>query len=263
MTASAPRVLLVEDDAVIRSMLERGLAKAGVVVVSAETSEAAIALFGKSSFDAVITDKNLRGTASGGLDVARVIRQANPHVALVMITAYASLDSARTMRELGADEYLTKPFEIESLVLAVSRAIERRKNERVRREAGPRQWGGPRRVLLIDSDDKDRARLVSALGDLKCVPLKRDGIARALEELASADALVVESAHLTDVARARLRDLRAARPDFRVVLIASSDTLMHTMDKILLDAQELLRPWTNEAAKATLRKAFGLEERAP
>ena len=103
MTASAPRVLLVEDDAVIRSMLERGLAKAGVVVVSAETSEAAIALFGKSSFDAVITDKNLRGTASGGLDVARVIRQANPHVALVMMTlllATPVLPQATTIQAL-------------------------------------------------------------------------------------------------------------------------------------------------------------------
>lgn len=258
-TASAPRVLLVDDDGVIRSMLERGLGKSGMVVVSAETVDQAVSLFGKSTFDAVVTDKNLRGTATGGLEVARLIREANPFVALVMMTGYASLESARAMKELGADAYLTKPFEIESLVLAVSRAIERRRNERTRREAGPRQFGAPRRVLVVEADDKDRGRLVSVLGDLKCVPLKRDSLGRALEELGSADALVVESTNLTQIAKARLRDLRAARPDFRVVLIAPADNLMHTMDRILLDAHELLRPWSNAQADATLRLAFGLE----
>lgn len=128
-------VLVVDDEPGIRELLTGYFAARGFRVDGAPDGRAAITLLQRAHgrFGLVVTDLNLPG--ADGFAVLQAARQANPHCFVVIITGYASLDSAIRAVRVGACDYLTKPFSLGQLDVILSRirdlhAQERRDDDR-------------------------------------------------------------------------------------------------------------------------------------
>jgi CheY-like chemotaxis protein len=102
-------VLVVDDEPIVLQICSRILPVFGLEVVTAKSAEDAFPLLRGARFGCVLTDKNLPG--ADGLEVMRETRRLQPHAACVMMTAYSSVESAVEALRLGANDYLTKPFE--------------------------------------------------------------------------------------------------------------------------------------------------------
>ncbi|RMH41338.1 MAG: sigma-54-dependent Fis family transcriptional regulator [Deltaproteobacteria bacterium] len=130
------QVLVVEDDDAMRELLVEELADAGYRVIGAAGGREGVARAKQGDIDVVVTD--LRMPDLDGFDLIRDLRagQRPPHI--VMITAFGSIETAIRAVKLGAYDYITKPFEIEELILVVDKAIRERglerEVERLRRE---------------------------------------------------------------------------------------------------------------------------------
>jgi two-component system, OmpR family, response regulator MtrA len=116
------RILLVEDDASIRELTERGLRAAGFDVVVAASGDEGLERFRAETPDLVVLDVMLPGR--DGLEVCRVIR-ADSAVPVVMLTARSDTIDVVVGLEAGADDYVTKPFEMPELVARVRAALRR------------------------------------------------------------------------------------------------------------------------------------------
>jgi two-component system response regulator MtrA len=115
-------VLFVEDDQAIRDITARGLENAGFKVMPEGDGRLALMRFRDRPFDIVVLDLML--PSLGGLEVCRQIRQMS-QVPLIMLTARGETSDVVIGLEAGADDYVTKPFEIEELVARI-RAVLRR-----------------------------------------------------------------------------------------------------------------------------------------
>jgi DNA-binding NtrC family response regulator len=119
-----PRVLVVEDDDAMRDLLVEELSEAGFQVAAARSGREGIDRLRRDPVDLVITD--LRMPDLDGFDLIRDVK-ATPHSPhIVMITAFGSIETAIKAVKLGAYDYITKPFEIEELVLVADKALEER-----------------------------------------------------------------------------------------------------------------------------------------
>jgi ActR/RegA family two-component response regulator len=265
VTPAPPRrLLLVEDDVAIRTILKRGLQTYGYHVVSAATAEEALLMIEGAPFDAVVTDKNLPGKT--GVDVARAVRAKSQDVVLVMMTGYSSRESAKEMQHLGADAYVTKPFDTLELATLVEQLILRRlaRNSLRERLSKGEVPGIIDRVVVVESDPKERVRLARLIDERKLTPLVRQDVIAALDETPAPHALVVDSACLTDEAKLKIAAMQARRPDFKVVLLSPADNTTEFLAGILLNASaQLFRPWTDDAFVAALRRSFDSKEPLP
>ena len=134
----ADRVLVVDDDATVRDVVARYLGDAGYQVDVAVDGESALQAAARHRPDAVVLDLMLPGT--GGLDVCRALRAGQAPPAIVMLTALGEEDDRIRGLELGADDYVSKPFSPRELVLRVGSVL--------RRNGSPAAAGGP----LVDGD---------------------------------------------------------------------------------------------------------------
>ncbi|TVR17794.1 MAG: DNA-binding response regulator [Nitriliruptor sp.] len=115
-------ILLVEDDASIRELTQRGLERAGFAVVTAATGDEGLARFRTDRPDAVVLDVMLPGL--DGLEVCKAIR-ATSATPVVMLTARSDTLDVVVGLESGADDYVTKPFEMAELVARVRASLRR------------------------------------------------------------------------------------------------------------------------------------------
>jgi two-component system response regulator PilR (NtrC family) len=121
------RILVVDDEAGMRDFLSILLRKEGYAVTVAERAEKAMEMAGRGEFDLVMSDIAMPGLS--GLDVLRQTRAASPDTPVILITAYASTESAVEALKLGAYDYLIKPFDVEELKNVVRHALEKRRLE--------------------------------------------------------------------------------------------------------------------------------------
>ncbi|NUP06583.1 MAG: sigma-54-dependent Fis family transcriptional regulator [Polyangiaceae bacterium] len=134
-----PDVLVLEDDASLRSNLATNLRSAGLAVVEAETCEDAVRLVREEGPSVIVTDLNLPdGNALGLLPRLRRIDAA---IAIFVITAYGTIDVAVRAVKGGAENVLTKPIDVGALVTGVRHAIDER--GRVQTGMRPRITTGP------------------------------------------------------------------------------------------------------------------------
>ena len=114
-------ILVVEDDAAMRDLLTEELGDAGYTVQAASGASIGLELARAGKFDLIITD--LRMPEMDGFDLIRGVcaLPEAPHV--VMITAFGSIETAIRAVKLGAYDYITKPFEIEELLLVADKAL--------------------------------------------------------------------------------------------------------------------------------------------
>jgi DNA-binding NtrC family response regulator len=116
------RVLIVEDEELIRWSLRQRFEERGYHVVEAETGAAALEAFDEGLFDLILLDFRLPDMT--GLDVLRSVRELDQDTVVIMMTAYSSIETAVEAIKLGAFNYITKPFQISQLLLTVDKALE-------------------------------------------------------------------------------------------------------------------------------------------
>jgi DNA-binding NtrC family response regulator len=128
-------VLVVDDEQYIRHLCTEVAVQTGMKVTAVATAEEALELLDNSAVDILITDLKLR--ESNGLDLIRQIQNLFPHVAVIVVTGYGTIDSAVAATRLGAVDYITKPFRVEELrtrLEHVAQAVELRLENRLLRE---------------------------------------------------------------------------------------------------------------------------------
>jgi two-component system response regulator PilR (NtrC family) len=117
-------VLVVDDEQAMREFLAVLLEKHGHSVITACDGEQALRMVGEQPLDLVISD--VRMPKVDGIALLAGIRAQHPHLPVILVTAYASSDSTIQAMQLGADDYLTKPFRLDELRLVVEKALARR-----------------------------------------------------------------------------------------------------------------------------------------
>ena len=116
-----PRILVVDDEASIREMLQRTLAMAEYDVDVAADGRSALERMRRSSYDLLITD--LKMPAMDGITFIREAKRLRPDLPVVIITGYSTEASAIEAVNLGVTGYLTKPFRIPKVLAAAARAL--------------------------------------------------------------------------------------------------------------------------------------------
>jgi two-component system, OmpR family, response regulator MprA len=122
--SEAPRILVIDDDPKIRSVVRRGLVYEGFRVVDAGTGEEGLEKARDQMPDLVVLDVMLPGI--DGLEVCRRLRGAGDEVSILMLTARDEVKDRVEGLETGADDYLVKPFSFEELLARVRALLRRR-----------------------------------------------------------------------------------------------------------------------------------------
>ena len=117
------RILLVEDEANLARPLQFNLEQEGYSVVATRSGKEALALQARTRFDLIILDLMLEEI--DGFEVARQVRQRDEKLPILMLTARSTESDRVQGLELGADDYLIKPFHLRELLLRVQRIIQR------------------------------------------------------------------------------------------------------------------------------------------
>ena len=121
---TAPRVLVVDDERSMRELLSIVLRREGYDVTLAENGRSAIEQLERARFDLLISD--IKMPDMSGVDVLRAAKRLDQDILGIMITAFASADTAIEAMRLGAHDYLSKPFDIDELKIKVRNALEQR-----------------------------------------------------------------------------------------------------------------------------------------
>jgi two-component system KDP operon response regulator KdpE len=119
----ATRVLVVDDESAVRRVIGTTLRAVGLEVVESARGEEAVSLLGMSKFDAILLDINMPGI--GGIAVCKAIRRVAPEVPILMLTVRNSEDDKVEALDAGADDYVTKPFQVRELVARVNAVVRR------------------------------------------------------------------------------------------------------------------------------------------
>ncbi len=116
-------LLIVDDEQSIRDMIVKFFGKHDYDCDTAEDADSAIEKIRRQEFDIIITDQRIPSSNSdeGGLAVIKFVREFSPSVAVIVMTGYASIESAVNSMKLGAFDYITKPFEIDDLKQKIDR----------------------------------------------------------------------------------------------------------------------------------------------
>jgi len=125
MATKPLNVWLVDDDASIRWVLERALKQGGMVPTAFEQADSALSALRRSRPDVLMTDIRMPGRS--GLELLAEIRDSQPELPVIVMTAHSDLDSAVAAYQGGAFEYLPKPFDIDQAVDLVRRAANQKK----------------------------------------------------------------------------------------------------------------------------------------
>jgi two-component system, NtrC family, response regulator PilR len=147
------RVLVVDDERSMRELLAIMLRQAGHDVTLAEGGEQAVEILKSEAFDLVITDLRMRKV--DGLGVLRAAKELSPSAVVLVVTAFASTETAVEAMKLGAYDYVTKPFKLDEIKLTIANALERKRLQdenkalrtQLRRERGFESFVGKSRQM--------------------------------------------------------------------------------------------------------------------
>ena len=166
------RVLVVEDEELMRAIIVQLLRREGYEIFEANAADAALQIFEREKIDLAVLDLNLSGGGSG-LDLLGKMHELDSEVMGVIVTAYASIESAVEALRQGAYDYITKPFANDHLKAVVRKALEYkaafRENRFLRREL------------------REKYRFESIIGNCDAI----DAVFRVMEKVARTDSSVL------------------------------------------------------------------------
>ncbi|MGH7330306.1 MAG: sigma-54-dependent transcriptional regulator, partial [Polyangiaceae bacterium] len=208
-----PKILIVDDQRNMRTTLAMMLRGSGYEVEEAADGEEGADRGATGAFDVVLTD--LRMGSKDGMDVLRVIKDAQPLTEVIVMTAYGTIESAVQAMRLGAFDYIQKPFSEQELTVKVTKAIENR------RLAGE--------VAFLASEFKDRYKFENIVGKSRAV---REVLGR-IVRIAPTDAIVLITGESCTgkelVAKAiHANSRRSQRPYVPVNCAAITETLLES-----------------------------------
>lgn len=135
-----PTILIVEDEAKMRRLLELNLGEDGFRTLSAGDAETGLKFLREESVDLVVTDLKLPGM--GGLEFLQSVKQTNPAMPVVVMTAYGSVETAVDAMKRGASDYVLKPFSLAEMRMVVRKELDvqqlRQENRSLREALGKR-----------------------------------------------------------------------------------------------------------------------------
>src|SRR3954471_3729511 len=117
------KLLIVDDEQGMRQLLSIVFGREGHAVRTAENGRRGLEALRAEPADLIVSDVKMPDM--GGIELLRAARELLPEVAVVMMTAFATVDTAREAFKLGADDFITKPFDVDELKLIVAKALER------------------------------------------------------------------------------------------------------------------------------------------
>jgi DNA-binding NtrC family response regulator len=119
-----PRLLLVDDEIPFAANLLKLLSRRGYTVSAVYEGDSALRIVDEQEFDVVILDQNMPGR--DGITILRELKKKKPHIEVVILTGYGSVDSALNGFELGAYDYTTKPIQLSDLEEKINQAFQRK-----------------------------------------------------------------------------------------------------------------------------------------
>ena len=148
---SSAKILIVDDELIMRESLAGWLERDGHAVQTAQSGEEALEKLIETRFDILLVDIKMEGIS--GLDVLRHVKESDPDVAVVMITAYGSIPTAIEAMKNGAYDYMLKPFDPNELGVLIEKII--------------RHQEQTREMLFLREEHKERTRFESMIGQSK------------------------------------------------------------------------------------------------
>ncbi|GBD96508.1 MAG TPA: sigma-54-dependent Fis family transcriptional regulator [Nitrospirae bacterium] len=159
------RILVIDDEESIRELLADFLESKGLDVVSASDGESGLNLLKGEKFDLFLLDLMMPGMS--GLDVLRETANENINMPSIVITAYASVQTAVEAMKLGAFDYITKPFNLEELYISVKRALDvsrlQKENFRLKKEL--KRKFGYNKIIGNSSRIQDVIKFIEKIAD--------------------------------------------------------------------------------------------------
>jgi len=204
------RILIVEDDAKMRDALHYIMRKEGYRVDAVESGEAALGRIKNADYELIISDLKLPGM--GGMDVLRAVKEFKPDVSFIVITAYGTVDSAVVAMKSGAEDYITKPFNIDHIRLTVKKAMEKRELSN--------------RNVMLESQLRKKYRFENIIGNSEAMI----GVYRIIEQIKDSRSTVLLRGETGSgkelVARAiHFNSIRAANPFIPVNCAALAENI--------------------------------------
>jgi DNA-binding NtrC family response regulator len=119
--ANKNRILVVDDEASLRTVLCSELHTEGYIVSTASDGDEAIDLLQSHSFDLVLLD--IKMPRVDGFQVLRYVKDKLPHIKVIMLTGFADLKNAIESKKLGAEDFISKPYDLVDLLATIERVF--------------------------------------------------------------------------------------------------------------------------------------------
>lgn len=169
--AKKGNILVCDDEEIMRDVLETILSTAGYKVDLAKTGEEALELYSHKSYDVVLMDVSMPGM--GGLTALEELMKLDPEAVILMITAYATFDTAISAWEKGARGVIRKPFQNDQILAFVAKGIKTRRKEEERQTLRQVMTKSVSRDAIVGRSDKmeDIFRLVERVAPARSTVL--------------------------------------------------------------------------------------------
>ncbi|MBX3243261.1 MAG: sigma-54-dependent Fis family transcriptional regulator [Acidobacteria bacterium] len=145
-------ILICDDEEIMRDVLGTILSSAGYKIDLARTGEEALELYSERSYDVVLMDVSMPGM--GGLTALEELVKADPEAVVIMITAFATFDTAISAWEKGASGVIRKPFQNEQILAFVARGVKKRRKEEERQTLRQVMTRSVQRDAIVGRSDK-------------------------------------------------------------------------------------------------------------
>jgi len=162
------RILVVDDDRGIQDVLDIMLSREGYQVTTADDGAAALDIIRKKKFDLVITD--LKMPRMDGIDLLKGVKETAPGTAVILLTAFASGETALAAMREGAYDYVEKNFNVDDLLGIVRDALEKREADRQEKTLPPEEGEGARYFGTMVGRSKEMQKVYTLIGKVADTP---------------------------------------------------------------------------------------------
>lgn len=212
-TKRTPRILVVDDDDRIRTLLVDTLSALGYSTLSAKNGEEALSLLPTEKFDLVITD--VRMPKVNGFTLLKNIKNQNPLIPVLIITGYNFAYAKEQALECGADGFLAKPFRISKIEELIQNALG------IKAVNNKEKLYRLKKILVVDDDDELRNMLMEVLSSLDYFPIGVGDGDQAINQLKIQDFdLVISDIRMPNMdGLTLLKSIKHTSPELPVVMI--------------------------------------------